>query len=282
MAIRLYRACTPGTRNRSVIDYGDIVRPDDPQRGLTSGLTPRRGRNNRGIITSQHRGGGHKRLYRNIDHRRSKRGVPGKIVTVEYDPNRNAYISPVHHGDGDKGYILHPEGIRVGDFITTGPHALTTVGNAPPTHMPLGTVMHGIEVAPGKGGQSARAAGAPAKPIAKEGQLATPRSPPGEVRSIPQNCPAAVGQVGNVDSKNRSSGKAGSKRWPSRRPRVRGVVMNPVDHPHGGGEGRAPIGRKKPLTPWGRAALGRRSRRTKRYSDNFLIRRRKTSRRERK
>nr|YP_009584210.1 ribosomal protein L2 [Selaginella uncinata]YP_009589553.1 ribosomal protein L2 [Selaginella hainanensis]QBL07908.1 ribosomal protein L2 [Selaginella uncinata]QBL76133.1 ribosomal protein L2 [Selaginella hainanensis] len=282
MAIRLYRACTPGTRNRSVLDSGDTVR-SDPHRGLTSGFTPRRGRNNRGIVTSRHRGGGHKRPYRHIDPRRSKRGVPGRIITVEYDPNRSAYISPVHHGDGDKGYISHPEGIRVGDAIPTGPGAPTTVGNAPPpTHMPLGTVMHGIEVAPGKGGQSARAAGAPAKPVAKEGQSATSRLPPGEVRSIPQNRPAVVGQAGNVDSKNRASGKAGSKRWPGSRPRVRGVVMNPVDHPHGGGEGRAPVGRKKPLTPWGRAALGRRSRRMDRYSDNYILRRRRTSRRERR
>nr|QGU93233.1 ribosomal protein L2 [Selaginella sanguinolenta] len=276
MAIRSYRACTPGTRDRSVLDYGDIVR-SDPQRGLTSGFTPRRGRNSRGIITSRHRGGGHKRLYRQIDPRRSKRGVPGKIVTVEYDPNRNAYISLAHYGDGDKGYISHPEGIRIGDAILTGPNAPITVGNAPPsTHMPLGTAMHSIEIVPGKGGQSARAAGAPAKPIAKEGQLATSGSPPGEVRSIPQNRPAAVGQAGNVDLNNRALGKAGSERRLGRRPRVRGVVMNPVDHPHGGGEGRAPIGRKKPSTPWGRAAVGR-SRRTNRYSDNYILRRRKTS-----
>nr|AKI29346.1 ribosomal protein L2 [Selaginella uncinata] len=282
MAIRLYRACTPGTRNRSVLDFGDIVR-SDPHRGLTSGFTPRRGRNNRGIVTSRHRGGGHKRLYRHIDFRRSKRGVPGRIITVEYDPNRSAYISLVHYGDGDKGYILHPEGIRVGDAILTGPGAPTTVGNALPlTHMPLGTVMHGIEVAPGKGGQLARAAGASAKLVAKEGQLATLRLPSGEVRLIPQNCLAVVGQVGNVDFKNRALGKAGSKRWLGSRPRVRGVVMNPVDHPHGGGEGRAPVGRKKPLTPWGRAALGRRSRRMDRYSDNYILRRRRTSRRERR
>nr|QGU93301.1 ribosomal protein L2 [Selaginella stauntoniana] len=280
MAIRLYKACTPGTRNRSVLDSRNTVRPD--LRRLTSGFTSRRGRNSRGIVTSRHRGGGHKRLYRRIDSRRSKRNVSGRVVTVEYDPNRNAYISPVHHEDGDKGYISHPEGIRIGDATSAGPNALATVGNALPTHMPLGTVMHGIEVAPGKGGQLARAAGTPAKPVAKGGQLATSRSPPGEVRSIPQNCPAAAGQVGSVDFRNRTLGKAGSKRWLGSRPRVRGVVMNPVDHPHGGGEGRAPIGRKKPLTPWGRAALGKRSRKMNRYSDNYILHRRRASRRERR
>nr|YP_009555727.1 ribosomal protein L2 [Selaginella lepidophylla]AZU95844.1 ribosomal protein L2 [Selaginella lepidophylla] len=277
MAIRLRRARSLGTRAKSKFDSVDTVR-SGPHRGLTYGLTRAMGRNNRGIITSRHRGGGHKRLYRQIDFRRSKKNVLGRIVTVECDPNRGAYTSLVHYEDGDKGYILHPEGLGVGDAIMTGPEAPITVGNASPlTHVPLGTVIHSIEIAPGKGGQPARAAGASAKLIAKEGRSATLGLPSGEVRLIPQSCLAAVGQVGNVNSNSRVLGKAGSKRWLGVRPRVRGVVMNPVDHPHGGGEGRAPIGRKKPSTPWGRTALGGRSRRMNRYSDNYILRRRKAS-----
>nr|YP_009561280.1 ribosomal protein L2 [Selaginella indica]QAR48686.1 ribosomal protein L2 [Selaginella indica] len=273
MVIRLGRARNLVARDQSRLDSIDIVR-SGPHRGSTSGFTRRAGRNNRGIITSRHRGGGHKRLYRQTDFRRSKRGVLGKIATVERDPNRGAHISLVHYEDGDKDYILHPEGLSVGDTITTGPDAPITIGNALPTEMPLGTVIHNIEIVPGKGGQLARAAGTPAKPIAKEGRSATPGLPSGEVRLISQNCLAAVGRVGNANSDSRVWGKAGSKRWLGVRPSVRGVVMNPVDHPHGGGEGRAPVGRKKPSTPWGRAALGGRSRRTDRYSDNFILRRR--------
>nr|YP_004021213.1 ribosomal protein L2 [Isoetes flaccida]YP_009498659.1 ribosomal protein L2 [Isoetes melanospora]YP_009498827.1 ribosomal protein L2 [Isoetes valida]YP_009499271.1 ribosomal protein L2 [Isoetes engelmannii]YP_009528697.1 ribosomal protein L2 [Isoetes mattaponica]YP_009536073.1 ribosomal protein L2 [Isoetes graniticola]YP_009555570.1 ribosomal protein L2 [Isoetes piedmontana]YP_010588229.1 ribosomal protein L2 [Isoetes lechleri]YP_010588300.1 ribosomal protein L2 [Isoetes smithii]YP_01058 len=277
MAIRLYRAYTPGTRNRSVLDLEGIVR-SNPQKGLTSGFSCKKGRNNRGIITSRHRGGGHKRLYRQIDFRRNKRSISGRIVTIEYDPNRNAYICLVHYGDGEKRYILHPKGIKIGDTVVSGPKAPISIGNTLPlTNMPLGTAVHNVEIAPGKGGQLARAAGAVAKLIAKEGQLATSRLPSGEVRLVSQNCLATIGQVGNVDANNRTLGKAGSKRWLGRRPEVRGIVMNPVDHPHGGGEGRAPIGREKPLTPWGRAALGKRSRKNNKYSDPSILHRRRNS-----
>nr|YP_009582624.1 ribosomal protein L2 [Selaginella lyallii]QBL02073.1 ribosomal protein L2 [Selaginella lyallii] len=280
MAMHLRRARgTSSLHSQPRFEYGNnnnIVK-SSPQRALTSGFNRRAGRNNRGIITGRHRGGGHKRLYRRIDFRRSKKGIPGKIVSVEYDPNRGASISLVHYGDGDKSYILHPEGLGVGDAIMTGPDAPIAAGNALPTHMPLGTIIHGIELTPGRGGQLARAAGASAKLIAKEGQLATIGLPSGEVRLVPQNCLAVVGQVGNLNYNNRILNKAGPKRWLGVRPRVRGVVMNPVDHPHGGGEGRAPIGRKKPSTPWGRTALGGRGRKTNRYSDKYILRRRKTS-----
>nr|QUS64560.1 ribosomal protein L2 [Isoetes anamariae] len=277
MAIRLYRAYTPGTRNRSVLDLEGIVR-SNPQKGLTSGFLCKKGRNNRGIITSRHRGGGHKRLYRQIDFRRNKRSISGRIVTIEYDPNRNADICLVYYGDGEKRYILHPKGIKIGDTVVSGPKAPISIGNALPlTNMPLGTAVHNVEIAPGKGGQLARAAGAVAKLIAKEGRLATSRLPSGEVRLVSQNCLATIGQVGNVDANNRTLGKAGSKRWLGRRPEVRGIVMNPVDHPHGGGEGRAPIGREKPLTPWGRTALGKRSRKNNKYSDPSILHRRRNS-----
>nr|YP_011031810.1 ribosomal protein L2 [Huperzia selago]WRB00921.1 ribosomal protein L2 [Huperzia serrata f. longipetiolata]WRB01008.1 ribosomal protein L2 [Huperzia selago] len=278
MAIRFYRDYTPGARDRLVVSSSEGTVRFKPQKNLISGFTCRKGRNNRGIITSRHRGGGHKRLYRQIDFRRNKRGISGRIVTVEYDPNRNAYICLVHYEDGEKKYILHPGGIKIGDTIISGPMATILIGNALPlTNMPLGTTIHNVEITPGRGGQLARAAGTAAKLIAKEGRLATSRLPSGEVRLISQNCLATVGQVGNVDDNNRTLGKAGSKRWLGKRPKVRGVVMNPVDHPHGGGEGRAPIGRKKPLTPWGHTALGGRSRKNHKYSDTLILRRRRNS-----
>nr|YP_009974161.1 ribosomal protein L2 [Marattia laxa]QNH94011.1 ribosomal protein L2 [Marattia laxa] len=275
MAIRLYRAYTPGTRNRSVLGFEELIRIK-PQKKLTSGQHSGKGRNNRGIITSRHRGGGHKRLYRQIDFRRNKFDVPGRIDSIEYDPNRNTSICFVNYEDGEKRYILHPRGIKIGDMIVSGSEAPISGGNALPlSKMPLGTAIHNIEITPGKGGQLARAAGAVAKLIAKEGRLATLRLPSGEVRLISQDCLATVGQIGNVDINNKNFGKAGSKRWLGKRPKVRGVVMNPVDHPHGGGEGRAPIGRKKPLTPWGYTAFGRRSRKIRKYSNIFILRRRR-------
>ncbi|XP_047320380.1 50S ribosomal protein L2, chloroplastic [Impatiens glandulifera] len=234
-----------------------------------------KGRNARGIITAGHRGGGHKRLYRKIDFRRNEKNRYGRIVTIEYDPNRNAYICLIHYGDGEKRYILHPRGAIIGDTIVSGTEVPIKMGNALPlTDMPLGTAIHNIEITLGKGGQLARAAGAVAKLIAKEGKLATLKLPSGEVRLISKNCSATVGQVGNVGVNQKSLGRAGSKRWLGKRPVVRGVVMNPVDHPHGGGEGRAPIGRKKPTTPWGYPALGRRSRKRNKYSENLILRRR--------
>uniref|UniRef100_UPI00315D357E ribosomal protein L2 n=1 Tax=Ophioglossum thermale TaxID=488176 RepID=UPI00315D357E len=274
MAIRLYRACTPGTRNRSVSGFDEIVR-SKPQKLLTSGRCSKKGRNNRGIITSRHKGGGHKRSYRWIDFRRNKENVPGKIITIEYDPNRNSYICLVNYMDGEKRYILHPRGLTLGDTVISSSGAPISSGNALPlTKIPLGTSVHNIELTPGKGGQLVRAAGAAARVVAKEGGLATVRLPSGEVRLINQDCLATIGQVGNIDANNRTLGRAGSKRWLGKRPRVRGVAMNPVDHPHGGGEGRAPVGRKKPLTPWGRVALGGRNREKNKYSNIFILRRR--------
>nr|YP_010691019.1 ribosomal protein L2 [Vatica bantamensis]YP_010691036.1 ribosomal protein L2 [Vatica bantamensis]WBU93120.1 ribosomal protein L2 [Vatica bantamensis]WBU93137.1 ribosomal protein L2 [Vatica bantamensis] len=285
MAIHLYKTSTPGTRNGAV----DSQVKSNPRNNLISGQHHcGKGRNARGIITARHRGGGHKRLYRKIDFRRKEKDIYGRIVTIEYDPNRNAYICLIHYGDGEKRYILHPRGAIIGDTIVSGTEVPIKMGNALPlkgvlidqkeestsTDMPLGTAIHNIEITLGKGGQLARAAGAVAKLIAKEGKSATLKLPSGEVRLISKKCSATVGQVGNVGVNQKSLGRAGSKRWLGKRPVVRGVVMNPVDHPHGGGEGRAPIGRKKPVTPWGYPTLGRRSRKRNKYSDNLILRRR--------
>ncbi|XP_063943705.1 large ribosomal subunit protein uL2cz/uL2cy [Daucus carota subsp. sativus] len=284
MAIHLYKTSTPSTRNRTV----DSRVKSNPRNNLIYGQHRcGKGRNARGIITAGHRGGGHKRLYRKIDFRRNEKDIYGRIVTIEYDPNRNAYICLIHYGDGEKRYILHPRGAIIGDTIVSGTEVPIKMGNALPlrvlidqkeestsTDMPLGTAIHNIEITRGRGGQLARAAGAVAKLIAKEGKSATLKLPSGEVRLISKNCSATVGQVGNVGVNQKSLGRAGSKRWLGKRPVVRGVVMNPVDHPHGGGEGRAPIGRKKPTTPWGYPALGRRSRKRNKYSDNLILRRR--------
>jgi len=277
MGIRSYKAYTPGTRNRSVSEFEEIIQIK-PEKKLTSGQHRKKGRNNRGIITSRHRGGGHKRLYRHIDFRRNKQGIIGQIQTIEYDPNRKARICLTKYSDGEKRYILQPRGIRIGDEILSSADAPIVAGNTLPlTNMPLGTIIHNVELQPGKGGQIARAAGTVAQIVAKEGLLATLRMPSGEFRLVSQKCLATVGQVGNVDANNESLGKAGSKRWLGRRPKVRGVVMNAVDHPHGGGEGRAPIGRKRPLTPWGRPTLGRRSRPRHKYSEALILRRRKNA-----
>ncbi|XP_059650845.1 large ribosomal subunit protein uL2cz-like [Cornus florida] len=284
MAIHLYKTSTPSTRNGAV----DSQVKSNPRKNLIYGQHRcGKGRNARGIITAGHRGGGHKRLYRKIDFQRNEKDIYGRIVTIEYDPNRNAYICLIHYGDGEKRYILHPRGAIIGDTIVSGTEVPIKMGNALPlrvlidqkeestsTDMPLGTAIHNIEITLGKGGQLARAAGAVAKLIAKEGKSATLKLPSGEVRLISKNCSATVGQVGNVGVNQKSLGRAGSKRWLGKRPVVRGVVMNPVDHPHGGGEGRAPIGRKKPTTPWGYPALGRRSRKRNKYSDNLILRRR--------
>nr|YP_010991298.1 ribosomal protein L2 [Psittacanthus schiedeanus]WOX61571.1 ribosomal protein L2 [Psittacanthus schiedeanus] len=276
MARHLYKTSTPSTRNRAV----DSQVKSNPRNNLIYGQHRcGKGRNARGIITAGHRGGGHKRLYRKIDFRRNEKDIYGRIVTIEYDPNRNAYICLIHYGDGEKGYILHPRGAIIGETIVSGTEVPIKMGNALPlTDMPLGTAIHNIEITLGKGGQLARAAGAVAKLIAKEGKSATLKLPSGEVRLISQNCSATVGQVGERRELNPcmvdSQSKAGYKCWLGRRPAVRGVVMNPVDHPHGGGEGRSPIGRKKPTTPWGYPALGRKSRKKKKYSDNLILRRR--------
>nr|YP_010828778.1 ribosomal protein L2 [Zygophyllum obliquum]WFF46605.1 ribosomal protein L2 [Zygophyllum obliquum] len=273
MAIHLYKTSTPSTRNGAV----DSQAKSNPRKknNLIYGQHRCKGRNARGIITARHRGGGHKRLYRQIDFRRKEKDIYGRIVTIEYDPNRNAYICLIHYGDGEKRYILHPRGAIIGDTVISGTEVPIQMGNALTlTDMPLGTAIHNIEITLGKGGQLARAAGAVAKLIAKEGKSATLKLPSGEVRLISKHCSATVGQVGNVGVSQKSLDRAGSKRWLGKRPVVRGVVMNPVDHPHGGGEGRAPIGRKKPATPWGYPALGRRSRKRKKYSDHLILRRR--------
>nr|YP_009547772.1 ribosomal protein L2 [Leptochilus hemionitideus]AYW16820.1 ribosomal protein L2 [Leptochilus hemionitideus] len=275
MAMRLHEAYTPGTRNRATLQLGETTE-FKPHKQLTYFKMSRSGRSNVGIITSRHRGGGHKRLYRKIDFRRDKLNVDGRVASIEYDPNRNAFICLINYTDGHKRYILHPRGVRVGDIVTSSPDASISVGNALPlTRIPLGTTIHNIELKSGRGGQSVRSAGAAAKVVAKEGKLATLRLPSDEIRLISRNCLASIGRVGNVDTNNGGLGKAGSKRWLGKRPKVRGSATNPVDHPHGGGEGKTSIGRRNPSTPWGHVALGRRSRRSGRCSNPLTLRRRK-------
>nr|YP_009239036.1 ribosomal protein L2 [Monsonia emarginata]AML26860.1 ribosomal protein L2 [Monsonia emarginata] len=277
MAIHSKKTYTPGARTRN--GAVDSQTKSNPRTRLIYGQRRcDKGRNARGIITAGHRGGGHKRLYRQIDFRRNKRGVYGRIVRIEYDPNRNADICLIHYGDGEKRYILHPRGAIIGDTIVSGTGVPIKMGNALPlTNIPLGTTIHNIEITRGKGGQLARAAGAVARLIAKEGKSATLKLPSGEVRLISQNCWATLGQVGNIGVNQKVLGRAGSKCWLGKRPVVRGSAMNPVDHPHGGGEGKAPIGRKSPSTPWGHPALGIKTRKKKKYSDTFILRRRSKS-----
>jgi large subunit ribosomal protein L2 len=275
MAIRFFKAATPGTRHGSVIDVSELS-SKKPEKRLTSGWSRSTGRNNRGVITTRHRGGGHKRLYRQIDFARAKVGVTAKVTSIEYDPNRNARIALLHYQDGDKRYILHPLGLNIGDMVSTSPEALISVGNALPLqNIPLGTDVHNIELHPGGGGQLVRSAGSVAQIIAKEGKLVTLRLPSGEVRLVSQNCWATIGRVGNPDAINVTLGKAGRKRWLGKRPHVRGSAMNPVDHPHGGGEGRAPIGRSRPVSPWGKPALGSKTRTKKKWSTKYILQRRK-------
>jgi large subunit ribosomal protein L2 len=275
MGIRSYRPYTPGTRERTVSEFAEITR-SEPEKSLTRSKHRPKGRNNRGVITCRHRGGGHKRLYRVIDFRRDKVGVPAKVASIEYDPNRNARISLLHYEDGEKRYILAPAGLAVGSTVVSGPDSPLEVGNALPLYkIPLGTTVHNIEMQPGKGGQMVRSAGAGAQVVAKEGDYVTLKLPSTEVRMVRRECYATIGQVGNADVRNVSLGKAGRKRWLGRRPEVRGSVMNPVDHPHGGGEGRAPIGRSGPFTPWGKPALGFKTRKKKKDSDKYVVRKRR-------
>ncbi|GAB4472262.1 MAG: 50S ribosomal protein L2 [Elainellaceae cyanobacterium] len=282
MGIRTYRPYTPGTRERSVADFAEVTR-SEPEKSLTRSVHRPKGRNNRGVITCRHRGGGHKRLYRIIDFRRDKRNIPAKVAEIEYDPNRNARIALLHYQDGEKRYIICPAGLTVGTTVIAGEDSPFEVGNALPLgSMPLGTTVHNVELVPGKGGQIVRAAGASAQIVAKEGNFVTLRLPSTEVRMIRRECYATIGAVGNSESRNISLGKAGRKRWLGRRPEVRGSVMNPVDHPHGGGEGRAPIGRSGPVTPWGKPALGMKTRKKKKASSALIVRRRRrTSKRGR-
>lgn len=275
MAIRLYKAYTPGTRNRTVSTFSEIT-TNKPERSLVKSNHRCKGRNNKGRITSRHKGGGHKRKYRLIDFKRNKINIRAVVATIEYDPNRNARIALIHYKDGTKKYIIYPRLLKVGDEIISGPEASIEVGNALPMHyIPLGTAVHNIELIPGKGGQIVRSAGTYAQIVAKEGNFITLKLPSGEVRMIPKECYATVGQVGNIDSNNITIGKAGRSRWLGIKPRVRGVVMNPIDHPHGGGEGKSPIGKKQPVTPWGKATFGIKTRKKRKYSDSYILRRRK-------
>lgn len=275
MGIRLYSAYTPGTRQRSVSDFVELT-ASKPTKQLLSSKHRSAGRNNRGVITSRHRGGGHKKLYRQIDFQRNKIGIKAKVASVEYDPNRNARIALLHYPDGDKRYILYPRGLKKGESVIADREAPISIGNALPlTNMPLGTDLHNIELFPGKGGQMVRAAGSSAQLVAKEGKYVSLRLPSGEVRLVSKECWATIGQVGNVDANNLTVGKAGKKRWLGERPRVRGVAKNAADHPHGGGEGRSPIGREHPVTPWGKPALGRHTRKRKNPSNKYIITRRR-------
>ena len=275
MAIRFFKAATPGTRHGSVLDFSEIS-SQKPEKSLTTWWSRSKGRNNRGIITSRHRGGGHKKLYREIDFARNKIGISAKVVAIHYDPNRNARIALVHYSDGEKRYILQPFGLKVGSVVMASPEASISVGNSLPlAKIPLGTEIHNIELQPGSGGQIVRAAGTVAQVLAKEGKKVTVKLPSGEIRLVSETCWATVGRVGNADAINLTLGKAGRKRWLGQRPHVRGSAMNPVDHPHGGGEGRAPIGRSRPVSPWGKPALGSKTRKRKKYSTTLILQRRK-------
>jgi large subunit ribosomal protein L2 len=273
MPIKTFKPKTPGLRHRSTLAF-DVITRDRPEKSLLRPLKKSGGRNNLGQITLRFRGGGHKRSYRLIDFRRNKHGVPAKVATIEYDPNRSANIALLHYRDGEKRYIIAPIGLQVGDQLMSGPEAEIRVGNAMTLdRVPLGSLVHNIEMKPGKGGQLARGAGTYAQLVAKDGNFAQLKLPSGEVRMLRRECQATIGQVGNVDHENVSIGKAGRKRWMGRRPHVRGVVMNPVDHPMGGGEGRSSGGRH-PCSPWGKPAKGGNTRRSKK-SDAYIVTSRK-------
>jgi len=272
MPLRNYRPTSPGLRQMTRSTF-DEVTANEPHKPLTERLVRKAGRNSQGKLTVRHQGAGHKRLYRVIDWKRDKPGVPATIATVEYDPNRSARIALLHYADGDKRYILLPHGLGVGDVVISGADAEARVGNALPlARMPLGTQIHNVEMAPGRGGQIVRSAGGSAQLLAKEGEYATIRLPSGEVRRVRAECMATVGQVGNLDHENQNVGKAGRSRHMGRRPEVRGVVMNPRDHPHGGGEGKSPTG-MPPKTPWGKPAMGLRTRKNK-TTGKMIVRRR--------
>ena len=274
MSIRLYKSYTPGTRNRALSSFSEITKTK-PEKSLIRKNHRNKGRNNRGVITIRHRGGGHKKRYRIIDFKREKYCIEGIVGSIEYDPNRNARIALINYLDGEKRYILHPKNLKVGDMILSGSGSPLTIGNSLPLDdIPLGTSIHNIELIPTRGGQIVRAAGTSAKILAKEGDYVTLRLPSKEIRLIRKECFATIGEVSNNDVFLVQSGKAGRTRWLGKRPTVRGSVMNPCDHPHGGGEGRAPIGRTRPLTPWGKPALGIKTRKRKKLSDAYILRRR--------
>lgn len=273
MAIKVYKPTSPGRRGMTVSAFEEIT-CSTPERSLLAPLTKTGGRNNQGRMTTRHKGGGHKRMYRIIDFKRDKDIVPAKVATIEYDPNRTANIALLNYADGGKRYIIAPQGLHVGDVVVSGPEADIKVGNALPLeNIPVGTMIHNVEMRPGCGAQIARSAGAGVQLMAKVGKYATLRLPSGEMRQVPIGCKATIGEVGNADQANINLGKAGRNRWLGVRPANRGVVMNPCDHPHGGGEGRSPVGRN-PVTPWGKPALGVRTRNKKKNSSKLIIRRR--------
>ena len=273
MPLKIPNPKTPGTRDAALPSFEEITRKK-PEKSLLRPLNKTAGRNNRGKITTRHRGGGSKRMYRLIDFKRDKVGVPGKVASIEYDPNRSARIALINYADGEKRYILAPVGLEVGARIESGPRAEIKPGNTLPLrNIPAGTLVHNLELAPGRGGQVVRSAGVAAQVLSREDPYVLIRLPSGEVRRVLVNCQATVGQVGNIDHKNVKLGKAGKTRYQGRRPEVRGVAMNPNDHPHGGGEGRSPIGLPGPKTPWGKPALGYKTRSKKKSSSKFIVRR---------
>ncbi|HLX12831.1 MAG TPA: 50S ribosomal protein L2 [Bacteroidota bacterium] len=275
MAIRKMKPMTPGTRWMSYAAFTEITKTT-PERSLIEALPKSGGRNTNGHITSRHRGGGHKRFYRIIDFKRDKIGIEAKVVSIEYDPNRTSRIALLHYVDGEKRYIIAPEGLKVGEKLFSGPQAEIKVGNAMPlANIPIGTFVHNVEMRAGKGGQMARSAGAGVQLMAKEGSFAQLKLPSGEVRNVPQNCFATIGNASNSDHENISIGKAGRSRWKGIRPQSRGVVMNPVDHPHGGGEGKSPQGNPHPVSPWGWHTKGKKTRHHKKQSNKYIVKRRK-------
>jgi len=275
MGIKKYKPTTNGRRGMTTNDFAEIT-TDKPEKSLLAPLSKKAGRNNQGKITVRHQGGGHKRQYRIIDFKRDKDGIPGRVATIEYDPNRSANIALINYADGEKRYILAPKNLVVGMEIVSGPEADIKVGNALPlVNIPVGTTIHNIELKPGRGGQLVRSAGTSAQVLGKEDRYVLVRLNSGEVRMVLATCRATVGQVGNEHHELINIGKAGRSRWMGKRPTVRGSVMNPVDHPHGGGEGRSPIGRKSPMSPWGKPTLGYKTRKKNKASDKFIVRRRK-------
>jgi large subunit ribosomal protein L2 len=279
MAVKVYNPTSPGQRGRTDPTFDEITRTK-PERSLLRPLHKRAGRNVHGRITVRHRGGGHKRKYRLIDFKRDKTGIPARVDSIEYDPNRSARIALLVYADGEKRYIVAPLGLQVGDQVMSGRDAEIDLGNALPLErIPTGTMVHNVELTPGKGGQIARSAGTSAQVIAKEGKYVTMRLPSGELRRFQRNCMATIGQVGNVEHGNIKLGKAGRKRWRGWRPTVRGSVMSPRDHPHGGGEGRTSIGMPSPKTPWGKKTMGKKTRSRSKKSDKYIVRRRGKRRR---
>jgi large subunit ribosomal protein L2 len=277
MAVRKQRPTSPGRRFATWSDHAEVTRTK-PEKSLTEGLSKSGGRNARGRITSRHRGGGAKRRYRRVDFKRRKDGVPGKVAAIEYDPNRSAYLALVHYADGEKRYVLAPQRLRTGMTVMSGDRAEIQVGNCLPlSRIPTGTVVHAVELTPGRGGQMGRSAGAAIQLVAKEGDRATLRLPSGEVRTVRAECRATIGAIGNVEHQNVTLGKAGRSRHKGRRPQTRGTAMNPVDHPHGGGEGHTTPGRH-PVTPWGVPTLGYPTRKKNKQSDRDIVRRRRKKR----